>query len=116
MEYIIGIINDSLLGIIAKPFVIHKEKDKGFYPIEAQISELNIQKYENQLTEEQLKIFHLSQEYSETNLFRLFKSKKDKNNKDFISRLKKEDADQKIRPFIEKRLTNNIDILRTSNI
>jgi SNF2 family DNA or RNA helicase len=112
MEFIAGIIEDNLLGLIIRPFLIRKPKDKGFYPIEAQISEYNISKYENNLTEHQLRIFQISQEYSESNLFSIFKTKKQNNTKEFITKLTKDEADKKIRPFIERRLVKIIDILR----
>ncbi len=116
VDFIVGITFDTLLGYLAKPFLIQKPKDKGFYPIEAQISEHNISKYETLLNDKQKQIFQITQEYSEKNLFKIFKSVKHKNTKDFLTKLKKEEADKKIRPFIEKRLVKITDILGEADI
>ncbi len=113
---IVGIIEDKLLGNIARLFIINKIKNKGFYPIEAQLSDLNYSRYAPQLDEKQKKIFQITQEYSHKNLYKLFGDKKDKTTKDFISHLDQEMVKKKIRPFIEKRMANLVDELTKTDI
>ncbi|MFO8234225.1 MAG: DEAD/DEAH box helicase [Bacteroidales bacterium] len=113
--FIIGIIKDKLLGYIARPFIIQKHQNKGYYPIEVQLNELSISKYRDELSEEQLKIYEIIAEYSDNNLYKIFKSKKDKSPKDYFNKLKKEDADKNIRPFIEKKHAKVFDIIRKTN-
>ena len=115
-EFITGIIEDQTLGFIIKPFIITKLRDKGFYPIEAQLSEYNFSRYEKELTPTQQKIFRLTQEYSDKNLQHLFDKKKKKSTKEYIAHLDKKTAEQQIRPFIEKRHAKIIDEVRKNNI
>jgi len=115
-EFVIGIIEDNLLGFVLKPFLIRKLEDKGFYPIEAQLSEFNIDKYEAELTAVHRKIFQLSQEYSENSLCKVFGKRKGQTTKDFIGKLDPGYARDKIRPYIEKRHKRIVEELRKTSI
>jgi SNF2 family DNA or RNA helicase len=115
-EFIVGIVEDNMLGFVLKPFVINKLENKGFYPIEAQVSDLNFSGFEDELNAVQQRIFHISQEYSEKNLSKIFSKKKKQTTKDFFAKLTKEFAREKIRPFIEKRHARIIDELRNTQI
>lgn len=115
-EFVIGIVEDNLLGYVLKPFLVNKLENKGFYPIEAQLSELNFESYEKELNSTQQRIFHISQEYSEKNLTKIFSKKRNQTTKDFFAKLTRDFAQEKIRPFIERRHAKIIDELRNSQI
>jgi len=114
--FVVGILEDKTFGPIARPLIINKLEEKGFFPIEAQISELNYSRYAHQLSQIEKRVYEIADEYSEKNLYHLFGSKKDRTLKDFLHRVKPQDVKQRIRPFIEKRLARLADLLRKTDI
>jgi SNF2 family DNA or RNA helicase len=114
--FIIGIVDDNIFGPLLRPLIIDKLEEKGFLPIEAQLSELNYPHYEPVLSPVQSKIYAIASEYSEKNLFRIFSGKKDQTVKDFLNRVKKEEVETRIRPFIEKKIAKITDLLRDTDI
>jgi len=115
-EFVIGIVEDNLLGYVLKPFLITKLENKGFYPIEAQLSELNFSRYEADLNTVQKRIFHISQEYSEKNISKIFGKNKKQTAKEFFKKLTREYAEKQIRPFIERRHVKIIEGLRNADV
>ncbi|MEA3447693.1 MAG: DEAD/DEAH box helicase [Bacteroidota bacterium] len=116
MEFIIGLENDKRFGLIAKTYLIDKQKNKGFYPIKFQINTINFQKTQQLLNEQQIKIYRLTQEYNDDNIYTIFKSGKTKNKNKFFSALTNNDIENRIRPFIEKYLSDIIHIARKANV
>src|SRR6056297_2514333 len=114
--FIVGILEDKTFGPLARPLIINKLEDKGFLPIEAQLSELNYSRYASQLSSEEKQAYEIADEYSEKNLYHLFGSKKDQTVKEFLHNVKARDIKQHIRPFIEKRMARLADLLRQTNI
>jgi len=114
--FIVGIIDDKTFGPLARPLIITKYEEKGFFPIEAQLSELNYNRYAPQLTPKQKKIYAIADEYSEKNLYKIFGSKKDKTVKEFLNKVKAEDIERHIRPFIEQRIARLTDLLRQADV
>src|SRR6056297_3598141 len=111
---VIGIEEDDLIGCRLKLYLINKDENLGFFPVVAQLSSMNIAKYFEELNESEKQIFQLSEEYSDRELFEIFRSKKDKSVKDFLNKLTKEVAEKKIRPFIEFKINKILEILRES--
>ena len=114
--FILGIILDKKFGPIAKPFIISKNENKGFYPIEAQVNELNYSRYEAHLDQPQKNIFNIAQEYSDKQLYQLFRSKKHQTVKEFLNAVQQEDVEKRIRPYLEKRLAKLVEELRKTDI
>ena len=114
--FIVGIIDDKTFGPLARPLIITKFQEKGFFPIEAQLSELNYNRYAPHLSREQKKIYEIANEYSEKNLYKLFGSKKDQTVKEFLNKVKPEDIKKHIRPFIERKIAHLTDLLRQTDI
>lgn len=115
-KFVVGIIEDKIFGPLARPLIINKLEEKGFFPIEAQLSELNHSRYVAQLSPQEKDIYEVARQYSEKNLYQLFRSKKDQTVKEFLQRVKPEYVDQHIRPFIEKRVAQLTDLLRKTDI
>lgn len=114
-KFIIGIAKDNKYGILARAFIIQKFPDKSYYPIEVQLNELTFPKYQEMLSEKETEIYKIINEFSDNNIFKIFKTKKDKTLKEFYDRLTKEEADKRIKPFIEKRHAKLTDALRESD-
>ena len=111
---IVGIEQDNLIGYRLKLYLIEKDKNLGFFPVIAQISSMNYSIYSNELSEKEKSIFIITEEYTDRELFEIFSSKKDKSVKDFINKLKKDVAVNKIKPFIEFKIVEILKILRQS--
>ncbi|MFP4526488.1 MAG: SNF2-related protein [Bacteroidales bacterium] len=114
-EFIIGIAEDKKLGFIARAFIIQQTPGKSYYPIEVQLNELTFPKYSGMLSGTETEIYEIVSEFSDNNIYKIFKTKKDKTLKEFFDRLTKEEADKKIKPFIERKLAKLTDALRESD-
>ncbi len=115
-ELVIGIVDHPLLGLIMVPYIVVIKPNHGFYNIEAKISQLNINKYIDSFSDNEKQIIKWIDEYSDQNLHKIFSKKKGLTTVDFISKLKKEYADEYIRPYIEKRLVKCTDLIQETNL
>ena len=114
--FIIGIIPDNTFGPVARPLIINKTENKGFFPIEAQLNELNYSRYEAYLNDHQKNIFNIAREYSDKQLYKLFGNKKHQTPKEFFRAVKQEDVEKRIRPYIERKHSRLVDELRKTDI
>lgn len=115
-ELVIGIVDHPLFGLIMVPYIVIIKPNHGFYHIEAKISQLNIKKYINDFTENEKQLIHWIDEYSDQNLHKVFSKKRGQTTVDFLNKLKKEFANEHIRPYIEKRLIKCTDLLQEMDI
>lgn len=115
-ELIIGIINHPLFGFIMAPYIVVIKPDRGYYQIEARISQLNIDKYIASFSEQEKQLVKWIDEYSDQYLHKIFSKKKGQTTVDFISKIKKEFVVDNIRPYIEKRLVKCTNLLQEMNI
>ena len=115
-KLVIGIVNHPLFGIIMIPYIIVIKPNHGFYQIEARISQLNISKYIDSFSESEKQLIKWIDEYSDQTLHKIFSKKRGQTTVDFISKLKKEFADENIRPYIEKRLIKCTNLLQEMDI
>lgn len=113
MLKIVGAINDHpKLGSLVHLFIINYRKDHGFMPIESKLSKLNAERYDSFLNVSTKEIIELSDEYSDLTLYKVFGKKKNVRPKDFISTLDKKYIDNHIRPYIDKRISSILELLR----
>jgi len=115
-ELVIGIVDHPLFGLIMVPYIVVIKPNHGFYHVEAKISQLNVSKYIDSFTENEKQLIKWIDEYSDQNLHKLFSKKRGQTTVDFISKLKKEYADQHIRPYIEKRMVKCADLLQKMDV
>ena len=115
-EFVIGIVDHPLFGLIMVPYIVIIKPNHGFYHIEAKISPLNVSRYMDKFSENEKQLIQWIDEYSEQNLHKFFCKKKGQTVVDFISKIKKDFADEYIRPFIEKRLLKCTDLLQEMDI
>ena len=115
-ELVIGIVDHPLFGLIMVPYIVVIKPNHGFYHIEAKISQLNISKYIDGFSENEKQLIKWIDEYSDQNLHKIFSKKRGQTTVDFINKLKKEFADENIRPYIEKRLLKCTDLLQEMDI
>ncbi|MFP4023206.1 MAG: DEAD/DEAH box helicase [Thiohalospira sp.] len=115
-ELVIGVVNHPLFGLIIFPYIAIIRPNHGFYHIEAKISKLNISKYIDSFTEVEKKILDAIDEYSDQNLHKLFSKKRGGTTVEFLKRLDKSFSDKYIRPYIEKKMLNAIDLLPKTDL
>jgi SNF2 family DNA or RNA helicase len=115
-EFVIGIVDHPLYGLIMVPYIVIIKPNHGFYHIEARVSQLNISKYINDFSENEKQLIKWIDEYSDQNLHKLFSKKKGLTTVEFLGKLKKDFVDENIRPFIEKRMVKCTDLLQEMSI
>ncbi len=115
-KFVIGVIHHPLFGLIMVPYIVIIKPNHGFYHIEAKISQLNIKRYINDFSENEKQLIKWIDEYSDQNLHKIFSKKRGQTTVDFISKLKKEFADEYIRPYIEKRLVKCTNLLQEMDL
>jgi SNF2 family DNA or RNA helicase len=115
-ELVVGIVDHPLFGIILAPYIVVIKPNHGYYQIESRISQLNINKYIDNFSDNEKQLIKWIDEYSDQNLHKIFSKKRGQTTVDFISKLKKEFADEHIRPYIEKRLIKCTNLLQEIDI
>ncbi len=115
-EFVLGIVDHPLFGIIMAPYIVLIKPNHGYYQIEARVSQLNITKYIDSFSENEKQLIKWIDEYSDQSLHKIFSKKKSQTTVDFISKLKKEFVDENIRPYIEKRLVKCTNLLQDMDI
>ncbi|HRW62984.1 MAG TPA: SNF2-related protein, partial [Bacteroidales bacterium] len=115
-KLIVGITEHQVLGLLFIPYIVIIKPNHGFYPIEVKISQHNVSKYIAGFTENEKQLVKWMDEYSDQNLQKIFSKKKGQTVVEFINSLKKDYADQYIRPYIEKRLVKCTDLIEQIDI
>ena len=115
-EFIIGIVDHPLFGLIMVPYIVVIKPNHGFYNIEARITQHNINRYKEDFSENEKQIIKWIDEYSDQNLHKIFSKKRGQTTVEFISKLKEEFINEHIRPFIEKRIVKCTNLLQEMDI
>ncbi|NOZ47698.1 MAG: DEAD/DEAH box helicase [Chlorobi bacterium] len=110
-EFIILLQKHTALGLLAYPYYI-EPKDTGYIILE-KLSSAKSTGYN--LTEAQLELVKIAENFNEQQLFKIF-AKKKKTVKDFFAKLDMEYADNFIKPYLEKNISHLFNILRQENI
>ncbi|MBN2611490.1 MAG: hypothetical protein JXB00_08035 [Bacteroidales bacterium] len=104
-----------VLGTLFIPVVFKQIPGKEFYAIDERITLNNLSAFETSLKEDEIELVKLIEEYSDSQLVKVF-SKKKTNPQDFLSSLDENLFTLQIRPYIERRLLKCTEILLGSNI
>ncbi|MBE0653503.1 MAG: DEAD/DEAH box helicase, partial [Bacteroidales bacterium] len=112
--FALGLSEHRVWGLVLQPMMLMKdESDQYFKPdhiIYPSDTDINF----TGLTNTEKNIVRIIDECSEQNLFRLFS--KNKNLREFQENVKKENLENFIRPYIEKRIAKVFDIIRGTKI
>ncbi len=115
-EFVIGIVDHPLFGLIMTPYIVAIKPNHGFYQIEEKVTQLNIRKYTPNFSANEKILVGLIDEYSEQALLKIFSKKRGQTTVDFINKLTKEFAEKNIRPYIERRLIKCTELLQKMDI
>ncbi len=108
-QLIIGIINHRAFGYMLMPYLVDFELDKTYHSINNTVTAENINSIGHDLGEKEISIIKIIDGYSEKNLIKIFS--KTKINKVFYDSLSEELLKKRIRPFIEKRMAQCLELL-----
>lgn len=109
-KFVITLTQHRRFGYLLVPFWIVRSGQKEFYAANERITNVNLSGYEKRLTEPQVKIVKICEEYNDSTIVRLFSKKKGKSTKDFINDAEQNYVAERIRPYIERRLVKVLDV------
>ncbi len=111
-EFAIIINQHRLFGYIFSPYLLEKDQKK-FYLVKTKLTENNLNHYSKILTDHQIQIVNIIEKYNERNLKPVF-TNKNISVREFIQNLKSEFITNHIRPYIEKKIVECIELLQDS--
>ncbi len=106
--FALGVTYHRLWGLIILPFILLKNKEDLFYTYSNITTINNEDPVFQKLKDEEKKVLKLVNDYSDRQLFKIFS--KHKNVREFHEKVTKENIDSFIRPFIEKRISEILQI------
>ncbi len=115
MKFIIAITEHRVLGTLLAPYFIRKSKDHEFYTTTDRVTIMNLEQYEDVLSEDEKQLVTLIEQYNDQQLVKQF-SKKKVGPQDFMSSLSGTVLTDHIRPYIDRRIEKCIDILMYNDI
>jgi len=111
LKIIVGLTRHLNLGTLLIPYLIRKESEE-IIQVEEQATSLSLS--DNSLTEAEKEIIRLSLCYSEKNLMAVYS--KEKTVSGFLRKLTEEKLKENIRPYIDKKQQEIIQLIRLHNI
>lgn len=117
-EFIIAIREHFNIGYVPVAYKIKSQPQRDYYVIQESVTIAHTKAYASNFSPEEIKLVRLIEEYSDVNLMRKFsKNKKNVSSpNEFYKSSDKEMFDSHIRPYVERRIVQIIDILRNSEI
>jgi SNF2 family DNA or RNA helicase len=103
-----------LWGSVLIPYVLEKERDRGYYRLSECLSPFPDIDTLSTLNSEEREVVKIINEYSDRTLFKLYS--REKSVKEFLEKITPEKLDNFIRPYIERRLYRCLTIARDENI
>jgi superfamily II DNA or RNA helicase len=109
-KFAITLTNHRILGPLFNPAVITQSKNREYYTVTDRLSMANLRQYEPFLQPEEIRLVKIIEEYTDTQLLKVF-SKKKISAQDFLSSIDEPLYEMQVRPYIEKRLIRCIELL-----
>jgi superfamily II DNA or RNA helicase len=106
--------NHRIWGLLFQPFIIENEANNKYFSLAECLSPYQSEETIRNLSQSEIELVRIVNEYSERNLFKLFS--RDKSVKDFTSTVDQEKIEKFIRPYIETRLFKSFIIARDEEI
>jgi hypothetical protein len=110
-KFIIALTEHRILGYVFVPYLIELQVKSDYYILVERITNDDIRKRVGEFSEDQRKIVKTIEEYSDSEIVKVF-SKKKVANQEFISGLSPELLNNMIRPYIERRLIKVVEIAK----
>lgn len=113
-KFIVGITEHRIFGFQAIPYIIKVEEGMAYYSIIDTVTKDNVDSIDFSLSDNERQIVTIADKYAEREIFRIFS--KEKSNKDFIKKLSLKLLDERIKPYIEKRVIQIIELITENDI
>lgn len=114
-KFALTLTHHRILGPILNPVIITASSNREYYSVSERLSLANLRKYESSLQPEETKLIRTIEEYSDTQLLKVF-SKKKTSAQDFLATIDEAIFELQIRPYIERRLLKCVDLLSGAEI
>ncbi|MGC9343716.1 MAG: DEAD/DEAH box helicase [Bacteroidales bacterium] len=112
--FALGLTEHRIWGLVLMPLMLSRDRENSFFKPDHTVFPIDSDENFLSLSNTEKKIVRIIDEYSDQKLFSLFS--KHKNVKEFQVKVKKENIDYFIRPYIEKKLYQVLEIIRGTNI
>ncbi|HEX2394989.1 MAG TPA: DEAD/DEAH box helicase, partial [Bacteroidales bacterium] len=114
-KFALTLTNHRILGPLFNPVIITQSQNREYYSVSDRLSLANLKQYELNLQPEEIKLIRIVEEYSDTQLLKVF-SKKKTSAQDFLATIDEPVFEMQVRPYIEKRLLRCIELLSGTEI
>ena len=114
-NFIVAIKQHRILGYLLQPYVAEMQGEDRFI-VKETATEENIKDFQQKLTTYQLQIIKLADKYSDSQIRKTFGGKKFSTNADFFKSLESEYVEKYIRPSIDKKIAQIIEICKENNV
>jgi SNF2 family DNA or RNA helicase len=114
-KFALALTHHRILGPLFNPVVITASNNREYYTVSDRLSIANLRQYETSLLPEEIQLVKIIEEYSDTQLLKVF-TKKKTSAQDFLASIDEQLFDMQVRPYIEKRLLRCTDLLSGTEI
>jgi superfamily II DNA or RNA helicase len=114
-KFALTLTNHRILGPLFNPVVILPSQNREYYTVTDRLSIANLRQYEQFLKPEEIRLIKIIEEYSDTQLLKVF-SKKKISAQDFLASVDESLFETQLRPYIEKRLFRCIELFSGTEI
>ena len=115
LRFIVTVTEHRFLGHVFAPYLVQTRQEKGIISIHDRITTQNLERYRPALSPEEVQIIKYIEDYNDQNLQKVF-SKKKLTAREFIAKLDDELLNTQIRPYVERRMKNCIDLLQINPV
>ena len=113
--FIVCIRKHHILGYIAQAFIVKDYKTK-YYRIQHSVNKQDVDENFSDYTSDERNIINLINQYSDINLVKAFSRNKKNSVPDFYANIAQTLVEQRIRPYIERRLLKMLEIFKNAKI
>lgn len=114
-KFALTLTNHRILGPLFNPVVISASTNREYFVVSDRLSQANLKQYTPFLLPEEIRLVQIIEEYSDTQLLKVF-SKKKISAKDLLASIDEKLYEQQIRPYVERRLLQCIDLISGTEI
>ncbi|MBR4266959.1 MAG: DEAD/DEAH box helicase [Bacteroidales bacterium] len=115
-RFVVTVRNHRTLGYILAPYIIEESENQEFFKIVESVVAENISLNPEKYTDFQQEIVKIAENYSDTQIRKTYGGRKYTNNNDFLKQLTPEYINDYIRPSIDKKIIQIIDICKQNGI
>ena len=114
-KFALTLTTHRILGPLLNPVIISVSPNREYYTISDRLSLANLQQYEQHLLPEEVGLVKIIEEYSDTQLLKIF-SRKKISAQDFLASVNETVYERQIRPYIERRLLRCVELISGTEI